>query len=230
MARSPVKPRTPRAARTPAPSASFDRREREKAETRARILVAARELFVQDGFERTTMRAIADRIGYTATAIYHHFADKDALLQELCVADFGTMHTALNSIAGVSDPLERIRLMGMGYVRFALENPELFRFMFLTERPMPSPEELKGKMDPSADTYQHLRAAVQEAIDAGQFKPEITDADQAAQALWALVHGISTLHVMMPAWKQKWLTMRDPHETATLACAAMFNGFLRRPN
>ena len=35
------------------------------------------------------MRKVADKIGYTATTLYNHFEDKDALLRALCDADFG---------------------------------------------------------------------------------------------------------------------------------------------
>src|SRR6218665_2559783 len=85
---------------------SLARRERQKAETRQAILDAARELFVADGVEATTMRAIAARIGYTPTAIYHHFRDKDALIMELCMADFTALGTALYSIGRIEDTVE----------------------------------------------------------------------------------------------------------------------------
>ena len=67
---------------------SLQRRDRERAETRRKILEAARRMFVQQGYEGTTMRAIAAKIGYTPTAIYHHFRDKDALVAELSGLDF----------------------------------------------------------------------------------------------------------------------------------------------
>src|SRR3989449_11361258 len=62
---------------------SLARRERERAETRGKILEAARRMFVQKGYEGPTMRAIAAKIGYTPTAICHPFKDHDALRAEL---------------------------------------------------------------------------------------------------------------------------------------------------
>jgi len=50
-------------------SPSRARRDREKTETRALILKAARELFTTEGYAQTSMRRIADQIGYTATAL-----------------------------------------------------------------------------------------------------------------------------------------------------------------
>ena len=75
-----------------------ERRTREREETRSRILDAAREMFVQDGIEAVTMREIAKRIEYTPTAIYHHFRDKQALIEELCLIDFRGLAQAFQKI------------------------------------------------------------------------------------------------------------------------------------
>ncbi|WP_348809897.1 TetR family transcriptional regulator [Gordonia oleivorans] len=53
-----------------------------RPETRAAILTAARELFADRGFERTTMRAIASRAGVDAALIHHYFGNKNALTVE----------------------------------------------------------------------------------------------------------------------------------------------------
>ena len=80
---------------------SFERRERERGETRRKILDAARRMFVQQGYEGTTMRAIAAKIGYTPTAIYHHFKDKDALVAELSALDFRALTQALQRVSSL---------------------------------------------------------------------------------------------------------------------------------
>ena len=67
---------------------SMERRTRDREHTRAKILDAARRMFVRRGYEATTMRGIADEVEYTPTAIYHHFRNKEALLKELCAIDF----------------------------------------------------------------------------------------------------------------------------------------------
>ncbi|HEY4658927.1 MAG TPA: TetR/AcrR family transcriptional regulator [Gemmatimonadaceae bacterium] len=207
---------------------SLARREREKAETRRLILGTARALFTRGGYHNTTMRRIADRIGYTATAIYHHFADKESLMLELCAGDFRELGRALTSIGRVADPIERIRQMGRAYVRFALEHPEQFRFMFLIERPMPGPEEVH-RLDPGEDGYQFLLGSVREAMAQGRFRPEFRDPDVVAQSLWAAVHGIATIHVNTPEVGHKWLDLRDPLETADVCCDALMQGLLQAP-
>ena len=203
-------------------SPSLARREREKEETRSLILGTARALFTREGYQNTTMRAIADHIGYTATAIYHYFTDKESLVMELCRCDFGEMAHALTSIGRLGDPIERIRQMGRAYVRFAVQHPEQFRFMFLVERPMPQAKDVH--IDPNEDGYQFLLGAVKEAMALARFRPELRDPDIIAQSLWGLVHGIAALHVTKP---DAGLTLRDALETTDVASEALFLGLLR---
>ena len=222
---------TKRASRKPAPapvpSKSQLRRDLEKATTRKLILETARTTFSREGYDRTTMRGIADQIGYTATTIYHHFADKHALMVELCAMDFRALGAAMMSIGGIADPVERIRQMGRNYVRFAIEHPEQFRFMFLTDRPTPALEEIQH-LDPGVDAYQFLRGAVEQAISGKRFRSEFRDPDLVSQILWAGVHGIATIHVTSNGGKHKeWLELKDAVETATAMCDAMMRGMLR---
>src|SRR6516164_3602292 len=97
-----------------------ERKERERASVREQILDAARDMFVQDGVEAVTMRAIAQRIEYSAPVIYSHFADKHALLQELCFRDFRALAQTFGRIEHIEDPVERLRRIGYAYVDFAL--------------------------------------------------------------------------------------------------------------
>jgi AcrR family transcriptional regulator len=174
-------------------SNSLARRERQKAETRQAILDAARALFVEAGVAATTMRAIALRIGYTPTAIYHHFRDKDALIAELCLADFGTLAHALHAIGTIADPLERLRQMGKAYVGFAVENPQQYRFLFLTELPQLQDATGLRQRLPEEDAFDFLRHSVAEAIAQRRLRPEHTDPNLVAQLLWSGVHGLAAL-------------------------------------
>ena len=58
---------------------SGEGRAQRKAQVRGEILDAARALFGRQGYDAVTMREIARQIGYTATALYYHFPDKESL-------------------------------------------------------------------------------------------------------------------------------------------------------
>ncbi|WP_353265085.1 TetR/AcrR family transcriptional regulator [Gemmatimonas sp.] len=209
-------------------SASLARRERQKAETRQAILDAARELFVAEGVEATTMRAIAAKIGYTPTAIYHHFRDKDALIVELCLADFTALGQAMFKIGRIEDPVERLRRMGMAYADFALDNPSQYRFMFMTSYQQQL-NDASGNMVPmpDEDAYQFLFQTVQEGIDKQLYRPELTDAVEMAQMFWGGIHGIVALwftHCDNPH-----ITFRDPRQAVRTMCDSMIRGSVRNP-
>lgn len=209
-------------------TASLARRERQKAETRQAILDAARELFVSDGVEATTMRAIAARIGYTPTAIYHHFRDKDALIVELCIADFSALGQAMHKIGRIEDPVERLRRMVLAYTDFALDNPSQYSFISTTSM-RHSLVDGSGNVvtAPDEDAYRCLLHAVAEGIALGVYRPELTDAPELAQIFWGGIHGIISLwftHADEPN-----IVLRNPRETVRTMCDAMIRGSLRHP-
>ena len=77
--------------------AATGRKRRGEGHTRREeILHAAKELFLEQGYEATTIRRIADRVGISAPALYLYFKDKEALMLALCDQTFGHLidHTA----------------------------------------------------------------------------------------------------------------------------------------
>ncbi|WP_461832886.1 TetR/AcrR family transcriptional regulator [Desulfothermus sp.] len=54
-------------------------------QTAQNILEKAHELFVEKGYERSSMREIAERVGISKAALYHHFKNKEEILFTLCV-------------------------------------------------------------------------------------------------------------------------------------------------
>lgn len=190
---------------------SKERRERERNETRNRILDAARELFATLGYEGVSMRKIADKIEYSATTIYQHFEDKEDLLTELCYQDFRTLAENMQGLWKVKDPVERIRKCGFAYVQFAIEHPNHYRLMFMTPYPVDAesaPEqyaEVKG--NPELDAYALLQKLVEDALAAGQVQKGHKDAELLTQTLWAGMHGVAALQIAMKT--DSWIQWRS---------------------
>ena len=205
---------------------SFERRERERGETRRKILDAARRMFVQQGYEGTTMRAIAAKIGYTPTAIYHHFKDKDALVAELSALDFRALTQALQRVSSIADPVVRFDKMGEEYVEFGLTHPMQYQFMFMTRRPQNGALDVT-RGDPGAQCYDFLRQTCSDVIATGRLRPQFSDADELAQIAWGSLHGLVALQVTRnddPAFE--W---RDVRQTAARMRDALIRGMLREP-
>jgi len=163
-----------------------ERREREKEEVRKKILDAARELFAEEGYGRVTMRRIAEAIEYSPTTIYLHFEDKEDLVRALCYEDFGRLLAVTEGAPVPDDPVDAIRQLGRAYVAFALENPNHYRYMFMTRETKKNLED----DNPGEQSFGHLLALVRRAIETGRFRPDVP-ALTAAQVLWMGVHGVA---------------------------------------
>ncbi|GAA0250478.1 hypothetical protein GCM10010492_58320 [Saccharothrix mutabilis subsp. mutabilis] len=72
--------------------------------TPERILASARALFAERGYRATSMQAIADRVGITKAALYHHFAAKDDLLRHLTLPLLDELEAALGEAEAGGDP------------------------------------------------------------------------------------------------------------------------------
>lgn len=174
-----------------------ERREREKLETRDLILEAARELFVSEGYEGVTMRKVAEKIEYSPTAIYVHFADKEDLFRELCHKDFAHLAEVFQSESLPNGPIQRLKHIGRKYVEFGRQYPNHYKLMFMTPHPPAELDERDSGVrgNPEVDAYAMLKQTVQEAIDAGAFRSGIDDAELISQTMWAGVHGVISLQI-----------------------------------
>ena len=200
--------------------------EAERQQLRTLIIDAARELFVAQGVEAVTMREIAKRIGYSATSIYLHFADKDTLLRAICDTDFLALASALKDILQIADPVERLNAFGMGYAHYALTHPNHYRLMFMTVRQACSPE-LSSLQQNNAeqDAYFQLKTVINDAFLAGRFKPEFTDSELIAQTMWAGMHGVCSLEINMA--EDAWVNWRDISARLQLMQKVLMQGLLR---
>jgi len=205
-----------------------ERREREKQELRTKILDAARELFATEGYEAVTMRKIAERIEYSATAIYQHFEDKETLLAELCRHDFRQFSTHFARAAAIEDPIERLRAAGLAYFDFAVECPQHYRFMFMAAHPRVEPEEGERE-DPAQNAYVFLHATVKEAIEKGLFRPEHSDSGLASQTIWAATHGVASLQIAF-GHEADWVDWRPLRQRQEKLIETIFRGMLKDPD
>ena len=204
-----------------------ERREREKSETRDKILDAARELFVSEGYEGVSMRRVADKIEYSPTAIYVHFTDKNELFRELCQQDYARLAEVFQSSAMSHDPIERLTQIGRTYIDFGVHYPNHYMFMFMTPHPPMEPNdvECEKKGNPELDAYAFLKWAVQQAIDAGRLREELTDAELVSQTLWAAVHGVISLHIAKST--DPWVDWRPVQARAETMLEVVMRGLVR---
>ena len=203
------------------------RRKQQQEDLKAKILDAARELFVKEGVESVSMRKIAQKIGYSATTLYIYFKDKESLLHALCDRDFGTLQESFKNIGRITDPIERLRKLGQAYIAFALEYPNHYRLLFMTPHdPRCVDDEYEIEhVNSDQGSYEFLRATVVEGLAAGVFRDEYDDADLISQVLWSSLHGVAALHLIM--CKDDWIQWRPVESVAEAASEAMIRGLTR---
>jgi AcrR family transcriptional regulator len=152
------------------------------------------ELLREKGIAGFSMRGVAERVGVTATALYRHFEDKDALLATLLEEGFSTFGQYLMRALAGKTPLERLRRAGQAYFDFALEHPRDYALMFTTpcrDLGLESvSESAKARMD---GTFVFLVDRIKECIDAGAFAEH--DPRSTALHVWATVHGVASLRL-----------------------------------
>ncbi len=173
-----------------------NRKERQKEELKAKILQTAKALFMERGYEETSIRNIAERIEYSPTTIYLYFKDKDDIFYALHREGFVLLNQYFRALGHVEDPFERLKAISKAYVTFALENGEFYDLMFIIRSPMNALEkEKKEELDweEGDRAFGFLVNTIEECIAKGYFKG--MNAEVLAFTTWSMVHGICSLEI-----------------------------------
>lgn len=166
---------------------------------RRALLDAGTDLAREGGPDKVVLREATRRVGVSANAAYRHFADRDALLGEVVsraqarAAD--VISATMEAVPGDLDPgplaRARFRAVGVGYLRFAMDEPGLFRAAFAV------PVDLSRAASPDAagasgrTAFQLLSDALDAMVDAGVMAQ---DQRPGAELLaWSAVHGMAML-------------------------------------
>lgn len=171
-------------------------------ERREEILAAAKELFVAEGFNRVTTRALAERTGLSQTGIYVYFRTKEEILRAI----HDETHDALRAefdraAAGAVSPEDCLRRLMRAYIDFGLAHPAAYQLTFTV-----GPDALEPiakdfsrpfeDQEPAARNFlrfqDHLAALGPQGVLSG-YDPMLV-----AQILWFAGHGAVSLLISRP--------------------------------
>jgi len=159
--------------------------------TREKLLAVALELMEgPDGVDGVTMRAIAAGAGVSTMATYKHFQSRDALLRAATAAEYPRI---AGYFARANARTEVPGMRGMlGYLNYALDHPQIFRYMFSSPRAdaFAFPHDLKESKSP---TFNILLKVVSELMERRVLRPD--DVAETALSIWAHAHGLITLYL-----------------------------------
>ena len=94
------------------------------------LLIQAKRMLEEVGPTKISIRAIAEQLGVSATAVYYHFANKDELLSRLAATGFSELEFVLNQALAESTATTILKEVSLAYFRFAKRNPTMYQLMF----------------------------------------------------------------------------------------------------
>lgn len=145
--------------------------------------------------DAVTLQALGNKLGTSRSAIYRHFSSKQDLLQNVITYGFDMFEKIISPIFMMKDKRvdERLYLMGETYINFAIENPNLYRMLFGEKYQDLREESCDITNEEQAQGFYALVNLLIEGHENNIFKVE--DPILQAQAIHALVHGISSLYI-----------------------------------
>lgn len=159
------------------------RRQQSRADARRAILDATEALLVEDGFDAFSMRRLAERCGYTPPTIYHHFGDKQRLIDELLEERFQRLVRSLGR-ARAGNAVADLRSFCFAFARFGLRNPTFYAL--LSQRPDPDV--------PPPPAAEEARAIMEAPLARLAAEGRLTCAlEVTQQAVWSFLHGFVLL-------------------------------------
>jgi AcrR family transcriptional regulator len=162
-----------------------------KEPTAERIAETALKLLETEGEDAVSMRRVAQAVGITPMAIYHHFPNREALLHFVVDREFAKFADSIQSRP--SRGSHESHLLGCMdyYMDYALAQPRIFHYVFSQPRPNARryPDDFRARRSP---TLNLIADTVASAMEAGYLKRD--DTWEIAFELWAHVHGYVALY------------------------------------
>ena len=153
------------------------------------LIDEALAMLATDDSSALTLRELARRLGVTHAAPYAHFPDKRRLLEAVHDAGFTRLADQLEAAATqAGEPVAAFRRMALTYLRFATENPNLYRLMFSGAE---LGHDAQTEMSPDGERAFAILVGTVERVGI----PHGVDAHDLAAAVWAMVHGVAMLEI-----------------------------------
>lgn len=166
--------------------------ETKEQDLKLRIIEAAREVLLSEGYRNLSLRKIARRIGVSATSIYLYFKGKDDLVHALIEVAIERLNNQLeNAVVKKSEPpAEKLQRLAQAYVDFALRHSREYQVIYLV-----SSDEMtrypKEKFRKARKGYELVLEVLAEGVKAGVIEAEKPSI--AAYTFWAQLHGVMSV-------------------------------------
>lgn len=156
------------------------------------IVDVARQILEDTGFESISMRNIATELQISATALYRHFPNKEAILDELVALGFKQLMKSLTTSLNESDAEKRLKACLLAYVSFGVEKFAHYSLMFKTNHfsTTQSSKNLKKYRQP---VNRFIQDRITDVIKLN--KKRTINPVELSTALWCFMHGTILLYM-----------------------------------
>lgn len=165
-------------------------REEVAALKRARIVEAAVQLFYENGYEKTTLEAVADRLGVTKPFIYSHFSSKAELLGDICSRGIRASLEAIDGVLPLDvTPTEKLAILSRRFVVAVLENQKYIAIFSREEKEL-APADYERINNMRRDFDRKLTKLLSDGAEAGEFTlsdPHVAALSIGGMVSWAYV-------------------------------------------
>lgn len=155
---------------------------------RSELIGAAQAFVAAEGHATLSVRALAQLVGVSPGAPYHHFPDRRSLLLAVALAGFDMLiGNAAGIVASTMDEREKLVLLGRAFLQFAEEHPRLIDLMYESELTRPRLDETLKEKQTSG--YRVL------AITLSRLIPSASDKEISVRVvgMWSALYGFATL-------------------------------------
>jgi AcrR family transcriptional regulator len=132
----------------------------EERPTRERDVEDALELFVSQGYDKTSLREISEQLGFTKAALYYHFESKDEILRELTTRMLDKLQSVLARVAPDMSDAQRRRVLIEGWIDLLLQQRKAVHMMMQAHSHLHSNEALTDVHERFHETMQSMMAGL----------------------------------------------------------------------
>lgn len=169
----------------------LERKQMEKEAIRKKILDAASEILVEEGYDKLSIRKIANKIEYSPGIIYHYFKDKGEIIAFIVEEEYGRILKTLSDIPlNEENPEKTIEQTFRAYIELMLETPEKFRTILMNDiEAVQEKVNILGRgISKERKSLQGLCSMIECGIEKGRFRE--MDVELTAQIIWTSTHGL----------------------------------------
>ena len=201
-----------------------ERRQLEIDTIRKKIIHAASDILVKEGYDSLSIRKIANKIEYSPGIIYHYFKDKADIITSVAEEGYGRILKSLSEMPiDIENPAKSIENTFRMYIELMLEVPQQFRAILMNdiEGLQDKVNILREGVSKERKSLQGLCRLIELGIEKGKFRE--LDIELTAQIIWTSTHGLLSRLIL-----EKDVTAKQQERLINHHFDILINGLLKR--